>query len=363
MRNAGNDKPVSFASNCDRAMKFTLRRAGAAWFAAGLGLFPGSAPAQTDSTVAPAAVPDSRDAAAPGYPNRPLRWIVPYAPGGGADTVARIVGQKLAESWTQQVVIDNRPGAAGIVGADVAAKAKPDGYTILMAATPHAVNVSLYNQLPFDLTRDFAAVTLVASFPNILVMHPSVPAASIKELVALAKSRPGQLNFASNGNGTSPHLAMELFKHLAGISMTHVPYKASSQALTDLLGGQVSLMFPNLPSALPHVKSRKLKALAVTGIKRSPAAPDIPTMAEDGVPGYSADTWNGILVPVATPGGIVAKLNSELVKLLNMPDMKERLLALGAETTGSTPEEFSAFIKAEITKWALVIKNAGIRAD
>lgn len=346
-----------------RTMKYVLRPAGVAWSFAALWFFLGSALAQTDSTVAPAAVPETRDTAAPGYPNRPLRWIVPYGPGGGADTVARMVGQKLAESWAQQVVIDNRPGAAGIVGADVAAKAKPDGYTLLMAATPHAVNVSLYNQLPFDLTRDFAAVILVASFPNILVTHPSVPVASIKELIAFAKSRPGQLNFASNGNGTSPHLAMELFKTLAGIRMIHVPYKSSSQALTDLLGGQVSLMFPNLPSALPHVRAGKLKALAVTGIKRSPAAPGIPTMAEDGVPGYAADTWNGILVPAATTKGVVIKLNSELAKLLHRPDLKERLLTLGAETTGSTPEEFSAFIKAEITKWAQVIKNAGIRAD
>lgn len=306
---------------------------------------------------------ESQDAAAHAYPSRPLRWVVPYSPGGGADTVARIVGQRLAESWSQQVVIDNRPGAAGIVGADVAAKAKPDGYTILVAATPHAVNVSLYNRLPYDLARDFAAVTLVASFPNILVMHPSVPVTSIKGLVALAKSRPGQLYFASNGNGTSPHLAMELFKTMAGISMVHVPYKASSQALTELLAGQVSLMFPNLPSALPHVKARKLKALAVTGVRRSPAAPAIPTMAEDGVPGYAADTWNGILVPAATPRGVVARLNSELVKLLNMPDLKERLLSVGAETKSSTPEEFNAYIGSEITKWAQVIKNAGIRAD
>ncbi len=342
-------------------MKNPVHTAGATWPAAVLSLLAGSAIAQTP--VTPAAVADSRDPAASGYPTRPLRWIVPYAPGGGADTVTRVVGQKLAESWAQPVVIDNRPGAAGIVGADVAAKARPDGYTILMAATPHAVNVSLYNQLPFDLTRDFTAVTLVASFPNILVLHPSVPVTSIKELVALAKSRPGQLNFASNGNGTSPHLAMELFKSMAGISMMHVPYKASSQAFTDLLGGQVSLMFPNLPSALPHVKSRKLKALAVTGIRRSPAAPDIPTMAEDGVPGYAADTWNGVLVPAGTPRAIVLRLNSELVKIVNMPDMKQRLLTLGAETIGNTPEEFSAYLKAEITKWALVIKNAGIRVD
>ena len=345
------------------AIEFASRAAAAACVAALLSFPLSGARAQTGATGSPGAVLESRDATERGYPNRPLRWIVPYGPGGGADTVARIVGQKLAESWAQQVVIDNRPGAAGIVGADVAAKAKPDGYTILMAATPHAVNVSLYHQLPFDLTRDFAAVTLVASFPNILVTHPSVPVTSIKELVALAKSRPGQLNFASNGNGTSPHLAMELFKTMAGISMMHVPYKSSSQALTDLLGGQVSLMFPNLPSALPHVKAGKLKALAVTGIRRSPAAPAIPTMAEGGVPGYTADTWNGVLVPAATPRGVVEKLNSEAVKLLNLPDLKERLLTLGAETTGSTPEEFSAYIKAEITKWAQVIKNAGIRAD
>lgn len=344
-------------------MNYSLCPAGAACSAAVLSFFLGSVFAQTDPTGAPAAVAESRDTAAQGYPTRPLRWVVPYGPGGGADTVARMVGQKLTESWGQQVVIDNRPGAAGIVGADVAAKAKPDGYTILMAATPHTVNVSLYKQLPFDLTRDFAAVTLVASFPNILVTHPSVPVTSIKELVAFAKSRPGQLNFASNGNGTSPHLAMELFKTLAGIHMIHVPYKSSSQALTDLLGGQVSLMFPNLPSALPHVKAGKLKALAVTGIRRSPAASDIPTMAEGGVSGYAADTWNGVLVPAATPKGVVAKLNSELAKLLHMPDLKARLLTVGAETIGSTPEVFSAFIKTEITKWAQVIKNAGIRAD
>lgn len=305
---------------------------------------------------------ESRDGTAQPYPNRPLRWIVPYAPGGGADTVSRIVGQQLAESWNQQVLIDNRPGAAGIIGADVAAKSKPDGYTLLMAATPHVVNVSLYRQLPYDLIQDFSAVALVASFPNILVTHPSVPVNSIKELVAFAKSRPDQLNFASNGNGTSPHLAMELFKSMAGIRMIHVPYKASSQALTELMAGQVSLMFPNLPSALPHVRTRNLKALAITGVRRSPAAPDIPTMAEGGVSGYSADTWNGILIPAATPTGVIAKLNAGLVKALNTPGVKQRLLALGAESRGSTSEEFGLYIKAEITKWALVVKNAGIEA-
>jgi tripartite-type tricarboxylate transporter receptor subunit TctC len=304
------------------------------------------------------------DAFAQGYPAKPIRIVVPFTPGGTTDVLARAIGQKLTASWTQPVVVDNRPGAAGNIGSEVVAKAAPDGYTLLMGTvSTHGINPGLYSKLPYDPVKDFAPVTLVAKVPNILVLHPSVPASSVTELIAHAKAKPGQLNFASSGNGTSIHLSGELFKTMAGVQMTHVPYKGSAPALTDLLGGQVSLMFDNMPTALPHVKAGRLKALAVTSAKRSPAIPQLPTMAEAGLPGFEATSWFGVLAPAATPKEIVGKLNGEIVRILKTPEVRAQLSGQGAEPVGDTPEEFAAHIKAEMAKWAKVVKESGARID
>jgi tripartite-type tricarboxylate transporter receptor subunit TctC len=261
-------------------------------------------------------------------------------------------------------VVDNKPGAGGNIGSDIVAKSAPDGYTLVMGTVgTHAINASLYKKMPYDHIKDFVPVSLVALVPNILVVHPSVPANSVKELIAYAKANPGKLNFASSGNGTSIHLSGELFKTTAGVEMTHVPYKGSAPAVTDLLGGQVQLMFDNMPSALPHVKAGKLKALGVTTAKRFPAAPDIPAIAEAGVPGYEASSWFGVLAPAGTPKEIVNKLSSEIAKILQTPEIKERLLSQGAEPVGNTPDQFAAFIKAETAKWAKVVKESGATVD
>lgn len=301
---------------------------------------------------------------AQGYPNKPVRMVVPFPPGGTTDILARAVGQKLSEAWGQQVVIDNRPGAGGNIGTDLVAKAPADGYTLLMGTVgTQAINASLYAKLPFDPVKDFAPVTLVASVPNVLVVNKTIPSNSVKELIALAKSKPGQLNFASSGNGTSIHLAGELFKSMTGISMTHIPYKGSAPALTDLIGGQTNMMFDNLPSSMQHIKSGTLRALAVTSAKRSPALPDVPTVAESGVPGFEASSWFGVLAPAGTPKEIVAKINADIVKALAAPDIKERLSGQGAEPVGNSPEQFAAYIKTEIVKWAKVVKDSGAKIE
>lgn len=298
------------------------------------------------------------------YPSKPIKMIVPFPAGGTTDILARIVGQELTKAWGQQVIIENRPGAGGNIGADVVAKSAPDGYTLLMGTVgTHGINVSLYKKMPYDAVKDFAPVTLVAAVPNLLVVHPSVPAKSVKELIDYAKKNPGKLSFASSGNGTSIHLSGELFKSMTGVEMTHVPYKGSAPAITDLLGGQVDLMFDNMPSILPHVKNGKLRALAVTTATRSPAIPEIPTIAESGLPGYEASSWFGILAPAGTPQPIVTKLNKEIVRILHAPEIKERLSGQGAEPVGDTPEEFSAHIKSEIVKWAKVVKASGAHVD
>ncbi len=303
-------------------------------------------------------------ALAQSYPNKPIRFIVPYTAGGASDILARAIGQKLTESWGQQVVVDNRGGGGAIIGTELAAKAAPDGYTIFMGASgPLGINPSLHSKLPYDPVKDFAPVTLVAGIPLIMVANNSVPAMSVQELIALAKSKPGHLNMASPGNGTSQHLAGELFKTMAGINLTHIPYKGSAQAVIGLLGGEVSVLFDSLLSSLPHVKAGRLKGLAVTGARRFPAAPDLSTIAESGVPGYEATGWVGVLVPARTANEIVTKLNTEIIKILQMPDIKERLSSLGAEPSGSTPEQFAAYIKAEIIKWAKVVKESGARLD
>jgi tripartite-type tricarboxylate transporter receptor subunit TctC len=303
-------------------------------------------------------------ASAQPYPDKPIRMVVPFPAGGTTDILARAVAQKLSESLGQQVIVDNKPGAGGNIGAQEVARSAPDGYTLVMGTVgTHAINPSLYKKMPYDHVKDFAPVSLVASVPNLLVVHPSVPVNSVKELIAYAKANPGKLNFASSGNGTSIHLSGELFKTMTGVQMTHVPYKGSAPAVTDLLGGQVQVMFDNMPSALPHAKAGKLKPLAVTSAKRFPGTPDIPTMAESGVPGYEASSWFGVLAPAGTPKEIVNKLSTEIAKALKTPEMKKKLEEQGAEAVGSTPEEFAAHIKAETAKWAKVVKESGATVD
>ena len=297
------------------------------------------------------------------YPGKPVRLIVPFPPGGGTDTLARIVGQKLAETFGQQVIIDNRPGAGTNIGAEIAAKSAPDGYTVLMGNISHAINVTLYSRLAYDLAKDFAPVSLLASTPNILVVHPSVPAQSVKALVALAKARPGQLDYASSGSGSSAHLAGELFLNMTGVKMTHVPYKGGGPAVIALVGGQCSVGFATTPSVVAHVKSGKMRGLAVTSAQRSPSTPDLPTLSEAGVKGYEAGTWYGFLVPTGTSKEIISRLHAESVKLLKQPDVKQRLDNAGFEPIGNSPEEFGAYIRSEIEKWGKVVRTAGVRVE
>jgi tripartite-type tricarboxylate transporter receptor subunit TctC len=302
--------------------------------------------------------------AAEQYPRRPVRLIAPFPAGGGVDIVARQIAQKLSESWGQQVVVDNRTGATGIIGTDLAAKATADGYTLIMGnVATHAVNVSLYKKLPYDPEKDFAPITLVARVPEILVVHPSLAATSVKELVALARAKPGQLTVGSAGRGSPPHLAAELFQWLAKVQFVHVPYKGSSPALADLIGGQINLYFSNILSATPHVKSGRLRALGVTGAKRSAVMPEVPTIAEAGVPRYEEYNWYGLLAPKGTPAAVLAKVHRDVVGVLRAPEVEERLIKDGAEVIGNTPQEFARFIRSEIDKYASVIKERGLRAD
>ena len=297
------------------------------------------------------------------YPGKPVRLIVPFPPGGGTDTLARIVGQKLGETLGQQVIIDNRPGAGTNIGAEIAARSAPDGYTVLMGNISHAINVTLYSKLSYDLAKDFAPVTLLASTPNILVVHPSVPAKSVKELVALARARPGQLDYASSGSGSSAHLAGELFLNLTGVKMTHVPYKGGGPAVIALVGGQCSVGFATTPSVIGHVKSGKMRGLAVTSAQRSPSTPELPTLSEAGVAGYEAGTWYGFLVPAGTSKEIISRLHAESVKLLKLPDVRQRLDNAGFDPIGNSPEEFGAYIRSEIEKWGKVVRTAGVRVE
>jgi len=298
------------------------------------------------------------------YPTRPVRMVVPFAAGAGSnDIMARLIAQKLSDSLGQQVVVDNRPGASGIIGCDIVAKAQPDGYTVLMMSLTLAVNPSLFKKLPFVTERDLVPVTMVASAPLMLVVHPSVPAKSVAELVAYAKANPTRLNFGSGGPGATPHLAGEMFKLFAGVQMTHVPYKGGAPALADLVGGQIQLMLENIPGTLPFVKAGKLRALAVTDTKRSPAIPDLPTLDEAGLKGYELVGWNGLFFPRGTAAPVVTKLYSDTRQALMLPDIKERLAQMGAEGVGNTPAQFAAFIKAEIGKWAKVVAAAGIKVE
>jgi len=297
------------------------------------------------------------------YPTKPVRLVVPFPAGGTTDLLARAAAQKLSDAWGQQVIVDNRPGAAGNIGAELVAKSAPDGYTLLMGTVgTHAINASLYAKMPYDHVKDFTPVILVAGVPNVLVVNPQVPVNSVPELIAYAKANPGKLNFASSGSGTSIHLSGELFKTMTGVQMTHVPYKGSAPALTDLIGGQVQLMFDNLPSSLAFIKAGKLRAIAVTSSTRSAALPDIPTVA-DTVPGFEASSWFGILAPAGTPRDIVMKINGETAKWLASPDAKEKLAAQGANVASGTPEDFAKHIQAETAKWAKVVKESGAKVD
>ena len=303
-------------------------------------------------------------ATAQSYPVKPIRMIVTFAPGGGADFVGRVVGQKLSEALAQPVVIDNRAGANGAIGNEAVAKAPPDGYTLLLgAAGPLTISPSLYAKLPFDTTRDYAPIALAASSAFAVSLHPSVPANSIKELVALAKARTGTLNYGSSGTGGAPHLATVLFANMTGTQLTHVPYKGLAPALTELIGGQVDLVFADVGLVLPHRKAGKLKAIAVTGAQRSSVMTDVPTLAESGLAGYQTGTWYGVLAPAGTSAEIVARLNQETIKLLALPDVKERFLTQAIEPAGSTPAQFSAHIRSELEKWAKVIKAGGIKVE
>ncbi len=315
-------------------------------------------------SVALALLAPQAGGAADNYPAKPIRFVVAFPPGGGTDIIARVIAQKLSERLAQQVVVDNRPGAGGNIGTDIVAKSAPDGYTMLMgSAGPLAINASLFAKMPFDPIRDLAPVTLAASTPNVLVVHPSLPARTVKELIALARARPGEINFASSGHGTPAHLAGELFNSMAGVKLVHVPYKGAAPALADLLGGQVQLMFSTMPPALPHVKDGKLRALAVTSRKRSPAAPDLPTLDEAALAGFEAITWHGVVVPAGTPTTVIALLNREIVAILHLPEVVERLSGQGAEALGSTPEEFAAYIGSESVKWAKVVRESGAKAE
>jgi tripartite-type tricarboxylate transporter receptor subunit TctC len=303
-------------------------------------------------------------AAADTYPAHPIRFIVPQPPGGGNDALARVIAQKLGEQLGQQVVVDNRGGASGMIAAQMAAKSPPDGYTLFLGQTQTlAVNPHLYSDITYDPRRDFAPITLIASIPLVLLVHPSVPARNVRELIALAKAKPGQINFASAGNGSGAHLAGELFKSMTETDITHVPYKGTGPALTDLLAGQVQMFFSTMPSAVPHIQAGTVRALAVTGPTRSPVLPDVPTVAESGVPGFAVALHYGILTSVGTPPPIVVKLNQEIRRVMTDPAVVARLASEGAEVLTSTPEEFAADTAAELAKWGQVVHESGAHVD
>src|SRR5437660_609459 len=306
----------------------------------------------------------SGGAAARGWPGKPVRFVVGFTPGGPSDILARALGQKLAESWGQQVVIENRPGAGGNIAAELVARSAPDGTVWLLGNNSIlATNQSLYEKLGYDPVKDFAPVALVAIQPNILVVNPGVPVSSVKELIALAKAKPGALNYASSGSGAAAHLAGELFKAMTGVQMVHVPYKGAQPALTDVIAGQTQLMFATSASVIPYVKAGRLRALAVTTAQRSATVPELPTLSEAGVPGFEAITWHGVVVPATTPGPLIERLNADIGKVLRMRDLRERLESLGAELATGTPQDFAEYIAREIPKWAKVVKDSGARAE
>lgn len=297
------------------------------------------------------------------YPVRPIRLVVPFPPGGGTDTMARVVAPKLSEFLGQQVVAENRGGAGANIGAEVAAKSPPDGYTLMLATITNAIGASLYSKLNYDLVRDFAPITQLATTPHILVVHPSVPVKSVKEFVALAKAKPGDLAYSSSGSGSAAHLAGELFNSLTGVKTTHIPYKGGGPSMIALVGGEVSLAFATMPSAIGYVRSGRLRGIAVTTERRSPSTPELPTIAETGVAGYEAGSWYGLSAPAGTSKEIIARLHAETIKVVGLPDVKERLFNAGFEIVTSNPEQFAAFTRNEIQKWGKIVKAAGLKVD
>jgi tripartite-type tricarboxylate transporter receptor subunit TctC len=296
------------------------------------------------------------------YPSRPIRVIVPFAPGGGLDITTRLIAQKLTEKWGQNIVVDTRPGAATIVGTEIASKAAPDGYTLLMITTTFAINPGLRSKLPYDPLKDFTPVTQLNSQPNVIVVAPSFAGKSVKDLIALAKAKPGELTFATPGAGSAPHLSAEMFQRAAGISMIHVPYKGIPPAVTDVLGGRVTMLFTTTLSAAPHIKAGKLRAVAITSAKRQSSMPDVPTVGET-LPGYHAEAFQGMVAPAGVPQAIVNKLSAEVARIVRLPEVTQRFQLDGAEAVGSTPREFAAFLKAEMQKWSKVIRDAGIKPE
>lgn len=314
--------------------------------------------------IALAAATLSLGAAAQAYPTKPITIVVPFSAGGTTDILARLVGQYLTTELGQPVVVDNKAGAGGNIGGALAAKAPADGYTLFMGTVgTHAINAALYKKMPFDHVKDFAPLSRVANVPNLLVAHPSQPFKTVPEMIAYAKANPGKINFGSPGNGASPHLSGELFKSMAKVDLTHIPYKGSAPAVSDLLGNQIAIMFDNMPSVIPHVRSGKLRAIAISTAKRSPELPDVPTIAEAGVPGYEAVSWFGLFAPAATPKPVLDKLSAALSKVLANPEVQKKISAQGGETVNETPAQFAAFIRSETTKWGKVVKESGATVD
>ena len=302
-------------------------------------------------------------ASAQPYPVRPVRLVVPFPPGGGTDTMARVIGPKLGEALGQQIVAENRGGAGANIGAEIAAKSTPDGYTLLLNTITNAIGASLYSKLNYDLVRDFAPITQLATTPHILVVHPSVPVKSVKEYIAFARARPGELTYSSSGNGSAAHLAGELFNSLTGVKSLHVPYKGGGPSMFALVGGEVSLCFATMPSAIGYVRSGRLRGVAVTTAQRSPSTPELPTIAEMGIAGYEAGSWYGLSAPAGTPKEIIARLHAETIKVMALPDVKERLFNAGFEVVVSNPDQFAAFTRTEIQKWGKIVKAAGLKIE
>ncbi|OGA46604.1 MAG: hypothetical protein A3G24_14275 [Betaproteobacteria bacterium RIFCSPLOWO2_12_FULL_62_13] len=322
----------------------------------GLIALSGAASAQSMQTPRP-------QAAASNYPNKPIRLVVPFSPGGGTDILARLIARKASEAWGQSIIVDNRGGAGGTIGTDIAAKSEPDGYTVLMTSISVAYLPALRRKLPYDTGKDLDPVILVVTQPNVLVVHPSLPAKSVADLIALAKSRPREIRYGSGGSGSAPHLATEMFRANANIDLVHVPYKGGGPAMIGLMAGESHMLIFGMASLLPHVRSGKVRALAVTGSTRAKAAPELPTVAEAGLPGFEFDTWYGLLVPAKTPGVIIKKINEEFNRALAMQDVQEGLAKLGVEPLGGTQEKFATYLKAEIKKWAAVVREAKIHID
>ena len=319
--------------------------------------------AGTGAFAQPASTGSGQAASTSSYPTRPVRLLVPFPAGSGVDILARMVGNPLTEAWGQAVVVDNRPGASGAIACELAAKAVPDGYTLLLGNASSLAMAPSLSRVAYDPVRSFAPITLISTSANVLVVHPSVPATTITALIALAKTKPGQLTYGSGGSGSSPHLSGELFKSMTGVNLVHVPYKGTPQLITDLLGGQINMSFTSLVSALPYIKQGRLRPLGVTSLQRAPSLPDLPTISESGLKGYEVTVWQGMLAPAATPRPLIQQLNAQIIKIVRAPETRERLAAQGLEPAVSTPEEFAAYLATEVVKWGKVIRQAGMTAD